>query len=194
MFMEKYGYIFIVAPLIFGMVIGWITFYFIRLYKEYTVQNLLKTVSVFIGGVGICSILFAVGSDIAGVSLMYYLLGCAVGFILHIVYQLIISISFQNKFCRIWDQYVILSSCNIPMEDRDTIRRNGINATRLVECFSLLEEAKISEEEFIEYIKSCPITKAEYDRMCQVDEQYFLLTDKIITYIGAKGLCKYFKD
>ena len=127
--MGQHNCVFIVAPLIFGVVIGWITFYFMRLYKEYTVQNLLKTVSVFIGGVGICSILFAVGSDIAGVSLMYYLLGCAIGFILHLIYQLIVSVFFRHKFCRTWDQYVIMSSCNIPVEDRVIIRRNGINAT-----------------------------------------------------------------
>ena len=192
--MAQHNYIFVVAPLIFGMVIGWITFYFMRLYKEHTARNLGKTVSVFIGGVGICSILYIIGSDKVDVSLMYYLFGCAIGFILHLIYQFIISICFRNKFCRTWDQYVIMSSCNIPVEDRDTIRRNGINATRLLECFGLLEEGKISEEEFIEYIKSCPITKAEYDRMCQVDGQYFLLTDKVIAYIGAKGLCKYFQD
>lgn len=186
--------IFMVSPLIFGGVIGWITFYFIRLYKEHTVQHFIKTVSAFISGVGICSILFAVDSDIAKVSLMYYLLGCAIGFIVHLIYQLIISISFRHKFCRTWDQYVIMSSCSIPVEDREVIRRNGINATRLVECFDLLEEGKINEEDFVEYIKSCPITKTEYDRMCQVDEPFFLLTDKVITYIGAKGLCKYFKD
>ncbi len=40
--MEEYRYIFIVAPLIFGSVIGLITFYFMRLYREYTAQNLLK--------------------------------------------------------------------------------------------------------------------------------------------------------
>ena len=192
--MGQHNCIFIVAPLIFGVVIGWITFYFIRLYKEYTVQNLLKTVSVFIGGVGICSILFAVGSDIAGVSLMYYLLGCAIGFILHLIYQFIISLYFQHKFGRPWERYAIISSCNITVEDRENIRRNGINATRLAECFRLLEKGKINDDEFIEYIKSCPITKSEYDKMCRVDEQYFLLTDKVITYIGAKGLRKYFKD
>lgn len=186
--------IFVVAPLIFGAVIGWITFYFIRLYKEYTVHNLLKTVSVFIGGVGVCSLLFIVASDIAGKTIMYYLLGCAIGFILCSIYQFIMSLCFQHKFCRAWDQYVILSSCNIPMEDRDTIRRNGINATRLAECFRLLEKGKIDDNDFIEYIKSSPITKSEYDKMCQVDEQYFLLSDEVISYIGAKGLRKYFKD
>ena len=104
---------------------------------------------------------------------MYYLLGCAIGFILHLIYQLIVSVFFRHKFCRTWGQYVIMSSCNIPVEYRVIIRRNGINATRLVECFDLLEEGKIIEEDFVEYIKSCPITKTEYDRMCQVDEQYF---------------------
>lgn len=89
--------IFIVAPLIFGVVIGWITFYFIRSYKEYTVQNLLKTVSVFIGGVGICSILFTVDSDVAGVSLMYYLLGCAIGFLyIRLLYLYLFEINFAG--------------------------------------------------------------------------------------------------
>ena len=146
--MGQHSCIFIVVPLIFEVVIGWITFYFIWLYKDYTVQYLWKTALVFIGGVGICSVLFAVGSDIAGVSLMYYLLGCAIGFILHLIYQLIISISFRYKFCRTWDQYVIMSSCNIPVEDREIIRRNGINATRLVKCFNLLEEGKNQRGEF----------------------------------------------
>lgn len=192
--MESIDNIYIIAPIVFGAVIGWITFYFIRSYKEFTAQDLLKTVSVFIGGGGFCSLSFFQNTTVGSVSIMYYVLGCAIGYILHCVYQFIISICFQYKFCRTWDRYVLLSSCNVPVEDRENIRRNGINATRLVECFSLLEEGKINENDFTEYIKSCSITKSEYDKMCQVDEQYFLLTDKVITYIGAKDLRKYFKD
>lgn len=126
--MEQYNDVFIVAPLIFGVVIGWIPFYFIRSYKEYTAQNLLKTVSVFVAGGGMCAISLYLSPDIVSIALMYYILGCAVGFILQLIYQFIISMLFYHKFCRTWDQYLILSSCSVPIEDREFIRCNGINA------------------------------------------------------------------
>lgn len=44
------------------------------------------------------------------------------------------------------------------------------------------------------YIKSCSITKTEYEKMCQTNKEYFLLSDKIIAYINAKGFRKYFKE
>lgn len=192
--MEDINLIYKIAPFAFGITIGWIVFYFIRLYKEYNVYNLIKTVSVFIGGAGFCSLSFIAGATIGSISTMYYLSGCAIGCFSHFLYQLIISFCFQNKFCRTWDQYILLSSCNIPIEDRAEIRRNGINAARLEKCYKQLTNGRIDENDFAEYIKSCPITKSEYGKMCQVDEMYFILSDEVITYINAKGLEAYFKD
>ena len=87
-----------------------------------------------------------------------------------------------------------MSSCSIPVENREYIKYIGIYATRLEECFSLLQEDKIKENEFIDFIEKCPITKSDYDYMCKVDGDYFLLSEVVIAYIDAKGFRKYFKE
>ena len=192
--MENISNIYIVAPIAFGLVIGWIVFYFIRQYKEYNVTNLKQTASVFIGGAGFCSLPFFADASVGSISIMCYLLGCGLGCILHLFYQFIISLCFQSKFNRSFDRYILMSSCSIPAENREYIKYIGIYATRLEECFSLLQEDKIKENEFIDFIKKCPITKSDYDYMCKVDGDYFLLSEVVIAYIDAKGLRKYFKE
>ena len=82
--MENINNIYIVAPIVFGLVIGWIVFYFIRQYKEYNVTNLKQTASAFIGGAGFCSLPFFADASIGSISIMCYLLGCGLGCILHL--------------------------------------------------------------------------------------------------------------
>ncbi len=192
--MDNIDYIYRIAPIIFGIVIGWMVFYFIRQYKEYNVANLKGTASVFIGGAGFCSLPFLADVAIGSTSIMCYLFGCGLGCILHLVYQFIISICFQSKFNRTFDRYIIMSSCSIPIKEREYIKYNGINATRLEECFSLLQKGKISENEFVDFVKKCPITKSDFDYMCKVDGECFFLSDGVIAYIDAKGIREHFKD
>ena len=192
--MDNIDYIYRIAPIIFGIVIGWMVFYFIRQYKEYNASNLKGTASVFIGGAGFCSLPFLADVAIGSTSIMCYLFGCGLGCILHLVYQFIISICFQSKFNRTFDRYIIMSSCSIPIKEREYIKYNGINATRLEECFSLLQKGKINENEFVDFVKKCPITKSDFDYMCKVDGECFFLSDGVIAYIDAKGIREHFKD
>ena len=192
--MDNIDYIYRIAPIIFGLVIGWMVFYFIRQYKEYNVANLKGTASIFIGGAGFCSLPFLADVAIGSTSIMCYLFGCGLGCILHLVYQFIISICFQSKFNRTFDSYIIMSSCSIPIKEREYIKYNGINATRLEECFSLLQKGKINENEFVDFVKKCPITKSDFDYMCKVDGECFFLSDGVIAYIDAKGIREHFKD
>ena len=87
-----------------------------------------------------------------------------------------------------------MSSCSIPIKEREYIKYNGINATRLEECFSLLQKGKINENEFVDFVKKCPITKSDFDYMCKVDGESFFLSDGVIAYIDAKGIREHFKD
>ena len=192
--MDNIDYIYRIAPIIFGIVIGWMVFYFIRQYKEYNASNLKGTASIFIGGAGFCSLPFLADVAIGSTSIMCYLFGCGLGCILHLVYQFIISICFQSKFNRTFDRYIIMSSCSIPIKEREYIKYNGINATRLEECFSLLQKGKINENEFVDFVKKCPITKSDFDYMCKVDGECFFLSDGVIAYIDAKGIREHFKD
>lgn len=104
------------APLAFGAMIGWLSVYFIRKYKKYDSKILWKTAGVFLGGVGLDSIGFILGSKYGVYCIMYYLLGCSIGFFVHWIYQFVIS--FISRKGRVSQKdYSLLSSCNLSEEE-----------------------------------------------------------------------------
>lgn len=104
------------APLAFGAMIGWLAVYFIRKYKKYDGKILWKTAGVFLGGVGLDSIGFILGSKYGVYCIMYYLLGCSIGFFVHWIYQFTISIVSREGRKSLMD-YSLLSSCNLSEEE-----------------------------------------------------------------------------
>lgn len=111
--MEK---ILIWSPLLFGVMIGWLSVYFIRKYKAHDANILWKTAGVFLTGAGIDSLSFVLGLEIGALCILYYMLGCAIGFFAHWIYQFVISIIARKNGVSIKD-YLLLSSCNLSEEE-----------------------------------------------------------------------------
>ncbi len=111
--MEK---ILILSPILFGVMIGWLSVYFIRKYKAHDANILWKTAGVFLIGVGIDSLSFILGSETGALCILYYMLGCAVGFFLHWIYQFFVSFITRKSGLSIAD-YLLLSSCNLSEEE-----------------------------------------------------------------------------
>ena len=98
------------------MMIGWLSVYFIRKYKAHDANILWKTAGVFLIGVGIDSLSFILGSETGALCILYYMLGCAVGFFLHWIYQFFVSFITRKSGLSIAD-YLLLSSCNLSEEE-----------------------------------------------------------------------------
>lgn len=180
--------IYIWAPLMFGAMIGWIVTYYMRKYRDFSYRSLLKTVGVFTGGAGFTSLSFLTGNEIGVTSIMYYFLGSSVGFFLHWIYQLVVSFCFKAKFANSWDQYALVSSCSLSLEEQETIRQLGIKATMINEGFQQLTNKMIDENEFQNLCRRVSLTKSDFMRM-QTDEYIGgILEPKAIVYIEAKGL------
>lgn len=111
--MEK---ILILSPILSGVMIGWLSVYFIRKYKAHDANILWKTAGVFLIGVGIDSLSFILGSETGALCILYYMLGCAVGFFLHWIYQFFFSFITRKSGLSIAD-YLLLSSCNLSEEE-----------------------------------------------------------------------------
>ena len=79
------------APLAFGAMIGWLSVYFIRKYKTFNENNLLKTAGMYLTGAGINSLPFIKDVIIGASCILYYMLGCSIGFFVHLIYQVAIS-------------------------------------------------------------------------------------------------------
>lgn len=104
------------APLAFGAMIGWLSVYFIRKYKKYDSEILWKTAGVFLAGVGLDSLGFIISSESGVICILYYMLGCSIGFFAHWIYQFIISIISREGRKSLMD-YSLLSSCNLSEEE-----------------------------------------------------------------------------
>lgn len=105
------------APLMFGAMIGWLSVYFIRKYKKYDTTVLWKTAGMFLTGVGLDSLGFVISSEYGVSCILCYMLGCAIGFFAHWLFQFIISIISGNGRKSLQD-YDLLSSCNLTEEER----------------------------------------------------------------------------
>ncbi len=186
--------IFIWAPIIFGAAIGWLIVYFTRKFSDFTADSLMKVAGVSIGGTGFCSLTFIESTEIGSKVIMFYLLGIGIGFFVHWIYQIIISLSLKDKFYNHRDLYDLFSGCSIKSEEDPEGFRLHRKAEKIVTCYKQWDKGRITEDEFKTFVKDSGITKAEFESMIDEDREYLLLDDETIIVIKAKGLDSYFKD
>lgn len=117
------------SPILFGVMIGWLSVYFIRKYKTHDANILWKTAGVFLTGAGIDSLSFILGAKIGTLCILYYMLGCAVGFFVHWIYQFVISIISRKSGVSIKD-YLLLSSCNLSEEEEIKLMEEMANVNK----------------------------------------------------------------
>ena len=110
-------YLVFIAMFLFGSVIGWLVVYFVRKYKEYTPKVLRDTALLFLGGVCLESLLGLMYKNLFIVALMAYIIGVAVGFFIHWIYQLIIAKITAPKFMDPRSKYNLFSGCSLPDDD-----------------------------------------------------------------------------
>lgn len=79
-----------IAFFLLGAVVGWQVVYFVCKYNDYAPRVLRDMANFFLGGVCLDSILALMDTELWLVSLMAYIIGLAVAFFVHWIYQLII--------------------------------------------------------------------------------------------------------
>lgn len=184
--------IFIWAPLVFGLAVGWLIVYFIRQYKEFNEKNLKITTGVFIAGTGFCSLSFFAGGHEGIVCILWYLLGTGIGFFAHWIFQIIVSFCFRKRLFNHREQYHMLTSCKLSKEEEDSNYKLARKADKLNKCYANWNKERISDDEFVNYLQSSGISIAEYDKMKDEDAVFMLLDDGIITTIQAKNWRQHF--
>lgn len=82
----------IFAPLLTGVVVGWIIFYFIRRYREFTPAALIGTLAALIGG-DVLAFLIAMRDTFTEADFhLWYFVGAVAGFFLYGIYVLLVMI------------------------------------------------------------------------------------------------------
>lgn len=106
-------YLVFIAMFLFGSVIGWLVVYFVRKYKEYSPKVLRDAALLFLGGVCLESLMALLDKDLCIVALMAYIIGVAIGFFIHWIYQLAIAKITVPKFMDSRSKYNLFSGCSL---------------------------------------------------------------------------------
>lgn len=177
------------APILFGAVIGWMVAFFIRKYRTHSDNSLSNTAIVFGSGCIFSGLSFFYDKPTGTLVMLYYALGCAIGFFAFWIFQLIVSFAFKSKFTRTFDLYSLFSSCNVEMSEAiQKYSKLEQKAKLLKTGYKQLAAGKTTHEEFEQLIKQIKFTADEWDELLSLDGDYILLSDEIIAYIQAKGL------
>lgn len=175
------------APLAFGAMIGWLSVYFIRKYKTYNENNLLKTAGMYLTGAGINSLPFIKDEIIGASCILYYMLGCSIGFFIHLTYQVAISF-YVTKGHKSLREYALLSSCNLPADESFAEIELLGKADAINKAYKMFDKKKITEQEFVENIKRHIATAEEYS---SIREKGYI-DDEPIIFIEGKEIDKSF--
>ena len=104
----------ILAPYLFGALVGFIAFYFIRKYKDYTPQSLKFTL-------GIMALNFILPSIMAFIDVEFlyrYLIGVAVGVLIYLIYLISIMRFKEKGWISNFEGY---ASCGMDDDELDTL-------------------------------------------------------------------------
>lgn len=122
------------------------------------------------------------------VALIAYIIGVAVGFFIHWIYQLIIAKITAPKFMDPRSKYNLFSGCSLPDESKN----NTSHIAYMLECinkgYGQLCQDLISKEEFETLIKSTGLTKEMFEELTGGNWGDMFLSPNLTAYIKAKGL------
>lgn len=159
-----------------------------RKYKEYTPKVLRDTALLFLGGVCLESLWGLMYKNLCIVALMAYIIGVAIGFFIHWIYQLIIAKITAPKFMDPVSKYELFSGCNISKESKKQLSETAYHLECINKSFGQLQRGLITEEEFKKLVKDTGLTNDLIDELTNGFWGEMYLSSDIAAYIKAKGL------
>lgn len=181
-------YLLFIAFFLLGAVVGWLVVYFVRKYNDYTPRALRDTAMLFLGGVCLDSSLALIDSELWLVSLMAYIIGLAVAFFVHWIYQLIIAKITSPKFLDPRSKYALFSGCSLPESTRNKMTQNVYMLECISRGYQLLCNGHIEEDEFGKLVKESGLTRRMLEEITDGSWGDMFLSPDLTAYIKAKGL------
>jgi len=182
------------SPLMFGIIIGILIFYFVRQYKKYTAKQLSLTISILLSGSGIPFLIFILGNTIGSKAIIFYMLGIPIGFLIYFIYLIVLAFIYKKDFIDPHQKYNMFASCNLSNEEYEYGYLLYKKADKLNRSYKLWSKNKLSDKEFIDFIAQSSISKQEYKDMSDKNKIITFLEDELVMIIDAKHWGKYFKD
>lgn len=177
-----------VSVFLLGAVIGWLVVYFVRKYKEYNPKALRDSMFLFLGGGCMDLLLSLIDKQVALYAFAAYLIGVAVAFFLHWIYQFIVAKITAPKFTDPRSKYDLFSGCSLSDTEKDARAMVGYQLEIVNQGFLQLCEKLITEDEFINLVKKSGLTRQAFEDLTSHPLGDMFLSPALTAYMRAKNV------
>ena len=177
-----------VSVFLFGAVIGWLVVYFVRQYKDYNPKALRDSMVLFLGGGCMDLLLSLIDKQAALYAFAAYLIGIAVAFFFHWIYQLIVAKITAPKFMDPRSKYELFSGCSLSDKEKDARAMVGYQLEIVNQGFLQLSEKLITEDEFIALVKKSGLTRQVFEELTNHPLGDMFLSPALTAYMIAKNI------
>ena len=177
-----------VSLFLLGAVIGWLVVYFVRKYKDHNPKGLRETIVLFLGGGCMELLLSLIDKQIAIYAFSAYIVGFAVAFFLHWIYQFIVAKITAPKFMDPRSKYELFSGCNLSDEEKDARSMVGYQLEIVNQGFLQLSKKLITEDEFIDLVKRSGLTRQIFEELTGHPMGDMFLSPALTAYMRAKNI------
>ena len=175
-----------ISVFLFGAVIGWLVVYFVRQYKDYNPKALRGSLLLFLGGGCMELLLTLIDKQAALYAFAAYLIGLAIAFFLHWIYQLIVAKITAPKFMDPRSKYELFSGCSLSDKEKDARAMVGYQLEIVNQGFQQLCEKLITEDEFITLVKKSGLTRLTFEDLTSHPMGDMFLSPALTAYMRAK--------
>ena len=177
-----------VSVFLLGSVIGWLVVYFVRKYKDHNPKGLRETIVLFLGGGCMDLLLSLIDKQIAIYAFSVYIVGFAVAFFLHWIYQFIVAKITAPKFMDPRSKYELFSGCSLSDTEKDARAMVGYQLEVVNQGFLQLSKKLITEDEFITLVKKSGLTRQTFEEVTSHPMGDMFLSPALTAYIRAKSI------
>ena len=177
-----------VSVFLLGAVIGWLVVYFVRKYKDHNPKGLRETIVLFLGGGCMDLLLSLIDKQIAIYAFSAYIVGFAVAFFLHWIYQFIVAKITAPKFMDPRSKYELFSGCSLSDTEKDARSMVCYQLEIVNQGFQQLCEKLITEDEFIILAKKSGLTRQAFEELTSHPMGDMFLSPALTAYMRAKNI------
>lgn len=177
-----------ISVFLFGAVIGWLVVYFVRKYKDYSPKALRDSLLLFLGGGCMELLLTLIDKHAALYAFAAYLIGLAIAFFLHWIFQLIVAKITAPKFMDPRSKYELFSGCSLSDTEKNARTMVGYQLEIVNQGFLQLCEKLITEDEFIALVKKSGLTRQAFEDLTSHPMGDMFLSPALTAYMRAKNI------
>ena len=159
-----------------------------RKYKDHNPKGLRETIVLFLGGGCMDLLLSLIDKQIALYAFSAYIVGFAVAFFLHWIYQFIVAKITAPKFMDPRSKYELFSGCSLSDTEKEARSLACYQLEIVNQGFQQLCEKLITEDEFITLVKKSGLTRQTFEDLTSHPMGDMFLSPALTAYIRAKNI------